>query len=212
MSSWTYINGTITVCPMGRTQPEKRYILETVLSHLPRVTGSEGDMDVYTIQKNGYNSSSSCDEFGEVTNNLIDRYGRKNRNRGWLQTQDEYILVVNGALRDREFEQTYKEFMKWFVRLCKRVGCKDVLIEIKGYDKSTIIKNRNIQKEKYSFESVFDSLFEEPSWCNNSKEPNWCEFMIYDKAKNSDYPMMLAYKYFNDKENDKEVERRMNYR
>lgn len=212
MSYWTYINGTITVCPMGRTQPEKRYILETVLNHLPRVTGSEGDMDVYIIQKNGYDNSCSCDEFGEVTNNLIDRYGHKNRNRGWLQTQDEYILVVNGALRDREFGQTYKEFMKWFVRLCKRVGCKDVLVEIKGYDKSTIIKNRNIQKEKYSFESVFDGLFEEPSWYNNSKEPNWCEFMIYDKAKNSDYPMMLAYKYFNDKENDEEVERRMNYR
>ena len=33
-----------------------------------------------------------------------------------------------------------------------------------------------------------------------------------NKAKNSDYPMMLAYKYFNDKENDEEVERRMNYR
>ena len=51
MSSWTYINGTVTVHPMGRTQPEKRYILETVLNHLPRVTGSEGDMDVYIIQK-----------------------------------------------------------------------------------------------------------------------------------------------------------------
>ena len=69
MSYWTYINGTITVRPMGRTQPEKRYILETVLNHLPRVTGSEGDMNTYIIQKNGYNSSCSCDEFGEVTNN-----------------------------------------------------------------------------------------------------------------------------------------------
>ena len=84
MSSWTYINGTITVRPMGRTQPEKRYILETVLNHLPRVTGSEGDMNVYIIQKNGHNSSCSCDEFGEVTNNLIDRYGYKSRSRGWL--------------------------------------------------------------------------------------------------------------------------------
>ena len=36
--------------------------------------------------------------------------------------------------------------------------------------------------------------------------------MMYDRAKNSDYPMLLAYKYFNDKENDKEVERRMEYR
>ena len=29
MSSWTYINGTITVSPIGRTQPEKKYILDT---------------------------------------------------------------------------------------------------------------------------------------------------------------------------------------
>ena len=216
MSFWTYIQGTITVRPMGRTQPEKRYILETVLNHLPRVTGSKGDMDVYIIQKNGYNSSCSRDEFGEATNNLIDRHGNKSRKTGWLRTQDDYILVVSAALRDKKFEETYREFMKWFVRLCKRVGCEDVLVEIKGYDRSTVIKNRNIQREKYSYKSVFDGLFEDPSWCNDNKdgykEPNWCEFMMWDRAKDSSYPMMLAYKYFNDEENDKEVERRMNYR
>lgn len=216
MSFWTYIQGTITVRPMGRTQPEKRYILETVLNHLPRVTGSEGDMDVYIIQKNGYNSSCSRDEFGEATNNLIDRHGNKSRKTGWLRAQDDYILVVSAALRDKKFEETYREFMKWFVRLCKRVGCEDVLVEIKGYDRSTVIKNRNIQREKYSYKSVFDGLFEDPSWCNDNKdgykEPNWCEFMMWDRAKDSSYPMMLAYKYFNDEENDKEVERRMNYR
>lgn len=215
MSYWTYINGIITVRPMGRTQPEKRYILETVLNHLPRVTGSEGDMNVYIIQKNGYNSSCSCDEFGEVTNNLIDRHGHKSRSRGWLQTQDEYILVVNAVL-DREFEQTYREFMKWFVRLCKRVCCEDILVEIQGYDKSSIIKNRNIQRKKYSWKSVFEELFENPSWSkygeDNYKEPNWCEFMMWDSAKNSRYPMLLAYKYLNDVENDKEVKRRFNYR
>lgn len=212
MSFWTYIQGTITVRPMGRTQPEKRYILETVLNHLPRVTGSEGDMDVYIIQKNGYNSSCSRDEFGEATNNLIDRHGNKSRKTGWLRTQDDYILVVNAALRDREFEETYREFMKWFVRLCKRVGCEDVLVEIKGYDKSTVIKDRNIQREKYSYKSVFDGLFEDPSWCNDTGEVNWAEFMMWNRAKDSSYPMMLAYKYFNNEENDKEVERRMNYR
>lgn len=212
MSSWTYINGTVTVCPMGRTQPEKRYILETVLNHLPRVTGSGGDMDVYIIQKNGYNSLCSCDEFGEVTNNLVDKYGYKSRSRGCLRTQDEYILVVNAALRDREFEETYREFMKWFVRLCKRVGCEDVLVEIKGCNKSTVIKDRNIQRKKHSFQSVFHGLFEDPSWCNGAGEVNWTEFMMWDRAKDSSCPMTLVYKYFNNEENDKEVERRMNYR
>lgn len=212
MSSWTYINGTITAEPLGRTQAEKRYILETVLNHLPRVTGSEGDMDVYIIQKNGFNSSLSCDEFGERTNNLVDIYGNKSFDRGRMRVQDEYILVVNAALRDREFDQTYREFMKWLVRLCKRVMCEDVLVEIKGYDKSTVIKNRNIQNKAYSWQSVFDGLFENPSWCRCDEEPNWTEFMMFEKAKDSDYPMMLAYKYFGDEENDIEVERRMNWR
>lgn len=53
MSSWTYVHGTIVVSPLGRTQHEKRYILETVLDHLPVVTGSERDMEVYVIQKEG---------------------------------------------------------------------------------------------------------------------------------------------------------------
>lgn len=47
MSWWTYINGNIIVHPMGRTQAEKRYILDTVLAHLPLVAGSEGDMNIY---------------------------------------------------------------------------------------------------------------------------------------------------------------------
>ena len=40
MSWWTYVNGFIEVEPAGCTQPEKRYVLETVLSHLPKVTGA----------------------------------------------------------------------------------------------------------------------------------------------------------------------------
>ena len=107
MSFWTYVNGTVIVSPMGRTQAEKRYILETALNHLPLVTGSEKGMNAYIIQKNGHNSSSSCDEFGYVTNNLVDRYGNKSRKCGWMRTQDEYILVVEGSLRDRMFNQTF---------------------------------------------------------------------------------------------------------
>ena len=41
MSFWSYVRGMIEVYPMGRTQAEMRYILETVLSHLPPVTEYE---------------------------------------------------------------------------------------------------------------------------------------------------------------------------
>ena len=128
-----------------------------------------------------------------------------------LRTQDEYILVVDAALRDREFNQTYREFMKWLVRLGKRVMIDHILVKISGYDKTTVIKDRSVKNEKYSWKNVFDNLFENPSWTNDDGEVNWCEYMLYPRAKDSDYPMMLAYKYFNDKENDKEVERRMKY-
>ena len=211
MSYWTYITGTITVSPIGRTQAQKRYILDTVLAHLPIVSGSERDMNVYVIQKNGHNSSSSCDEFGERTNNLTDWHGNKTRSRGWLYTQDEYILVVDAALRDREFNQTYREFIKWLVRLGKRVMIENILVKISGYDKFTIIKEKKKKNEKYSWQNVFNNLFENSSWMNDDGEVNWCEYMLYPRAKDSDYPMMLAYKYFNDKENDKEVEKRMKY-
>ena len=211
MSYWTYITGTITVSPIGRTQAQKRYILDTVLAHLPIVSGSERDMNVYVIQKNGHNSSSSCDEFGERTNNLTDWHGNKTRSRGWLYTQDEYILVVDAALRDREFNQTYREFIKWLVRLGKRVMIENILVKISGYDKFTIIKDYCVKNEKYSWQNIFNNSFENPSWMNDDGEVNWCEYMLYPRAKDSDYPMMLAYKYFNDKENDKEVEKRMKY-
>lgn len=207
MSNWTYINGTITVSPMGRTQPEKRYILDTVLNHLPRVSGSEGDMNVYVIQKRGHNTSCSHDEFGQRTNNLEGWHGNKTRD-GWFRIQDEYILVIDATLRDVEFDDGYRQFMKWIVRLGKRVGIVDILVSVEDHYKSTTIKNHQVDG---SYKYVFSELFEDPSWCNKDGEPNWCEFMIYDRAKDSDYPMLLAYKYFNDKENDAEVERRMKY-
>lgn len=202
MSWWTYINGTITVHPLGRTQPEKRYILDTVLDHLPLVTGSEGNMDVYVIQKNGYNEFSNCDEFGQVTNNLVDSFGNKSQKRGWLSTQDKYILLVNGSFRDRMFKQTNKEFQRWLCRLAKRVSIENVLVEIKDYDTSVIIQNTN---------NVYKEMFENPTWSSSGNEPNWCEYMMWDSAKNSMYPMLLGYKYFDDAENNKEVERRLKY-
>lgn len=214
MSYWTYVNGTVTVRPMGSTQAEKRYILETVLNHLPIVSGSENGMSVHIVQKSGHSSSSSCDEFGENTNNLLNNRGYKSQRYGWLKVQDKYILVVEGTLRDREFEQTYREFIKWICRLAKRIDVEDVLVEIKGYDESSIIRNTNVQRKKYNWHTVFGEMYEKPTWCyddDEMHEPNWCEYLRWDRAKNSWLPMKLAYKYYADKDNDEEVERRMKY-
>ena len=205
MSAWTYISGVITVSPMGRTQAEKRYILETVLDHLPVVSGSEADMYVHIVQKAGYDCSSSHNELGESM------YQRKTANASWrdrsFKTQSQYMLVVEASLRDRFFEQTLAEFNKWLVRLAKRVGMDGILVSVKGYN------SKNYERKEYIFKDhkPYDAMFEAPSWNNETGEPNWCEYLMWDSAKNANYPMKLMYKYYDDAENDAEYERRIKY-
>lgn len=196
MSSWTYINGVIDVDMVGRTQPEKRYILDTVLEHLPKVTGSNGNMNIYVIQKLGRNSGCSHDEFGRYSNlgNGNDSWYRAHPS---FESQSEYILVVNGRLRDRTFKQTFKELSKWLCRLAKRVDINDVLVKLEEYDRSYLFTNKN---------ECYSKMVENPSWMNKDGEPAWWEYLMWERMDNSEYPRLLAYKYFADKENDKKVE------
>lgn len=206
MSWWTHIRGTVMASPMGRSQPEKRYILDTVLEHLPRVTGSEGDMDVHVIQRTGHDMSTSHDEFGMRTNNLTDPlYGGKSYKNGWHEVQTQYILVLDGDLRDRSFEETKRDLMKWLCRLAKRVTVYEILVELTGdYDRRMLISDDTYK---------FWNMHEDPSWVEDNKdhEPNWCEFMMWERGYNSDMPMKLMYKYYKDEKNDAEVERRMRW-
>nr|UVX65437.1 MAG: hypothetical protein [Bacteriophage sp.] len=100
MSSWTYIRGLIELNVPGRTQAEKDYILQTVIDHLPKVTGSEGNMDIHTVQAYGYDMWSNRDE---LDNLALD-----------FKTQSRYFLVLDGSLRDRYYEDTFKELNKIF--------------------------------------------------------------------------------------------------
>ena len=193
MSLWTYITGVITVDPMGRTQPEKRYILDTILEHLPRVTGSEQDMHVYVTQKNGYNSSCSHNEFDE-----------------WIpwkrnETQTKYLITVNASLRDREFSQTLRELNKWLNRLAKRAGIEEILVKLNGYDRGHGWKEILISNAK-----PYQEMAEYPSWWpeKSGGEPMWCEYLMWESTKGSQYPLLLTRKYYNDPETDAEIERR----
>lgn len=194
MSMWTHIHGTIKVFPIGRTQAEKTYILQTILDHLPRVTGSEEDMQVYVNKLNGTTTSDSSDEFG-INTNLLER------DNGWMRTQDYYMLTVQGDLRDREFTETYKEFLNWLCRLSKRCNVIDILVRIEGYDKFTVI-------DEHGYEHCFCDMFEDPSWCRDNREgePAWAEYLMWmPMGQGMEFPAVLGYKYFNDDKNDKKV-------
>lgn len=173
MSWWTYINGFIEVEPAGWTQPEKRYILETVLAHLPKVTGSEKDMFVHIVKKEGYSGSSNFNEFYEPVR------------RDNFETQDCYYLVLEGTLRDRMYEQTFRELNKFLNRLAKRVYVDDILIRLTGWDKETIISNSSPYQDMYEY-----------STSSSEGESAWWEYLLWDRdLSGGSYPEKLTYKY-----------------
>lgn len=182
MSWWTYAKGIVEVMPFGRTQAEKRYILETVLDHLPRVTGSENDMNIHIIQKTGYDMSDSDNEFEQRTH-------LGNGWRGQFEIQQHYYLLVEGNFRDREFQETYKELQKWLCRLAKRIYVQDVMIEIKGWNRKELIRNDN---DRYT------KMFETVSWVDKNSI-NWCEYLIwkpYGTHRMVGLPDKLVKKYY----------------
>lgn len=129
MSSWTYVRGLIELDVPGRTQAEKNYILQTVIDHLPKVTGSEKSMNIYTIQTAGHDSWQNFDEF----------YNRVED----FRTQSRYFLVLDGNLRDRYYKDTFKELNKFLNRLGKRLMVDSVYVRLYNYERSHIFTNKN---------------------------------------------------------------------
>ena len=143
MSSWTYVRGLIEVGVPGRTQAEKDYILQTVIDHLPKVTGSEVDMSIYTIRANGHDSWSNHDELDHLN---------------WdFKTQSQYFLVLDGSLRDRHYEETFKELNKFLNRLSKRLLVVSMQVQVSTYDRSRI---HTFTNENDCYGNMFE--FEDP--------------------------------------------------
>ena len=206
MSYWTHIMGVINVNPAGRTQHEMTYIVNTVLDHLPQVTGSEGDMRVFVNVDTRHNSSSSHDEFSMRTNNLTDRYGDHSRKHGWLQSSDEYYLTIYGDLRDRMFNETFREFQTWLCRLAKRVCVNQINVTITADD------HKPYHLTMDSWNNPYSEMFEYPSWGRPEKEPSWYEYLMWEADPYSGMPMAHVYKYVNSDSVDTEMERRIDWR
>lgn len=144
MSNRTYIRGLIELDVLGRTQAEKDYILQTVIDHLPKVTGSEGTMDVHIVRAYGHNTWQNFDEF----------YNRVED----FKTQSRYFLVLDGNLRDRCYKDTFKELNKFLNRLGKRLMVDSVYVRLYNYERSHIFTNKN---------NCYGNMFEqEDPWYN----------------------------------------------
>lgn len=95
MSYWTYVHGSLLVETYSRSTPETLYKVQTVLNHLPLISGSEGPVKFYPVLPDGHSYSSTHDEF-EQFSNLGDR---RNSRYGWFETQTRlsYFLPTSFA-------------------------------------------------------------------------------------------------------------------
>lgn len=121
MSYWTHIHGMITVTPIDNT------VLDNVLANLPHVSGSEGGMTVYAMPK----THEAC------------KISSGKPIRKPFDVPTEYVIMVEGNLRDRHFDRTLREFTKWMCRLAKRVEVSHTLVEISDHRRAYIIDNNN---------------------------------------------------------------------
>ena len=189
MSSWTHVKGVVEVDVPGVTQAETRYVLDTVLAHLPKVTGSESDMSVYVVQESGCNCAMCTDEFGQFSNLLAGQSGGQGHS-GWLEMQSCYMIVLDGDLRDKEFDETKRELMKFLCRLAKRLPVDSIIVKLHSYDKAMVISDAAPYFEMHEFSH------------------GWTEYLRCERDPRSDWPLRLAAKYFDDGYIKEELERR----
>lgn len=103
MSLWTHVTGAIYVNMYSQSNEQTLNYARHMLNNAPKVTGSEGDMQIYVNLLSGYNHS----EFDNGTN------------RRW---QTGVIISLVGDLRDRTIEKTNQE-LKAFLNYIKDNQC-----------------------------------------------------------------------------------------
>ena len=154
MSCWTYVTGVIEVDTCARSDAEAMYLAQTVVNHLPRITGSERSVEFHLSQPNGYCSSSNVDEFEQPSNLYDDRHFRM------FTTQDRVLITIHGNLRDRLFKQTLHETTKMLARLSSRLWIRECLVWVKSDMGETFI-------------------FDNPEWVRRREVTDWASSLLW---------------------------------
>ena len=153
MSLWTYVSGVIEVDTCARSDAEAMYLAQTVVNHLPRITGSERDVEYYLSRPSGYCVSSNVDEFDQPSNLYHDRFSM-------FTTQDRILITIHGNLRDRMFKQTLREATKMLARLSARLWVLNCLVRVKSDMGETFI-------------------FDNPEWVRYRERTDWAPSLLW---------------------------------
>lgn len=158
MSSWTYVHGMAEIDVPARTTAEAIFKAQTIVDHLPRITGSEGPAQWVVAPVKSWPSSSNTDELGHLSNlGERERWGDY-----YFKRQTRMLLTLEGDLRDRYFEETLCETTKCLARLSSRVWVEHCLVRVSHWDKAYI--------------------FSDPDWIVGQCENDWENGLVNWKA------------------------------
>lgn len=142
MSYWTHITACISVdtCLLA-TRPQLKKLVKEYLAKAPKITGSEGDADIFINVQSGYNSyvSHDCDHCkykDQVKYTLapdgfeyLDCEKAKGRDCS-AEHQSCIVITVQGDLRDRVKATTRKEFNAFLKYVKKEYVVRDYALNI----------------------------------------------------------------------------------
>lgn len=138
MSYWTHLAAAIDIDCM-RITPDAQTYVEKMLEGAPKITGSEGNCDVFVNVRSGHNCSTNKDcarcPHSEIAFPDCPVEGKVDCPSGEYQTQA--VITVAGDLRDRERWQTHREWKAFQKYIARKFGCgfqiRNCACRISGY-------------------------------------------------------------------------------
>lgn len=145
MSRWTDVIGAVRVSAYEETTEACEYVIKNCLNHLPKIDGSERPVSFWVTSEPAHSTFCNCDEF----------YQHSNLGTGWdssFDVQTNFIITLSGSLRDRVFETTYKDVIKWLNRLSKRLQIRYLCIRVSEEDHTAVITSSE-WRENFEYET-----------------------------------------------------------
>ena len=129
MSAWTHITATFDVDTFEEKDNLKEHV-ENQLKDAPRITGSEGNAQIFVNVLEGHNVFKGCDCHRCGYGNTVKRDEDKNlvcdADENFECPDGEYqtrvLISIIGDLRDRGIERTKREYKEFEKYISKTLG------------------------------------------------------------------------------------------
>lgn len=132
MSKWTHITACLSIDTF-KTDSHIKESIEEILKTAPKITGSEGDAEIFVNIPSGYNTyiSLDCDNCKYCKNEPEFICNKPNETYDCSgKYQSCAIISIQGDLRDRTQEETKEEFNKFLEFVNNKFYIKDYSLNI----------------------------------------------------------------------------------